>query len=344
MGVSVIPYNQQADPWAYASQGLGNLVGGLQDVWMRKQAGQDIQKLYQSLGQPMPFSSNPMVQQAQLGMAPQFADPFGIKQSQAGYYQQRGNALQNPVPKTQIIEWMDKDSALQKTLVTEDNYNNAVKAIEDAGGSLDTSKTNLQTVNTGEFLSVFNPRTAEIKQTQYPSSRVPSTTVNVTPASASERTAIAETNASMDILDNLKVLFDNPNTRTGPLVGRVDPTLGLIGKTPVEQEDFMAATSAFKNKIIKEITGAQMSEVEANRIMKQVPDITDPPARWMAKWKQSRKNLEMLQARRKEVLKQSGIKVPEESLPTVSTDADYDKLKSGDEFIDAETGKKYRKP
>jgi hypothetical protein len=170
-----------------------------------------------------------------------------------------------------------------------------------------------QLTDTGDVKSVFNPETGQVEKTNIPSSKVASTTVNVSPASASERTAIAETNTSMDILDNLKVLFDNPKTRTGPLVGRIDPILGVIGKTSMEQEDFMAATSAFKNKIIKEITGAQMSEPEAKRIMKQVPDIGDVPKRWLAKWNQSRKNLEMLQARRKEVLKQSGIKVPEGS-------------------------------
>jgi len=131
------------------------------------------------------------------------------------------------------------------------------------------------------------------------------------PASPAERTAIAETNASIDSLNNIKSLFDNALTRTGPIVGRADPILGIFGWTSQEQEDFMAATSAFKNNVIKEITGAQMSEIEAVRIMKQVPDITDPAARWKAKWGQSLKNLEFLQKRRREVLEASGVRVPE---------------------------------
>lgn len=130
------------------------------------------------------------------------------------------------------------------------------------------------------------------------------------PAAAAERTAIAKTRASIDALDNLKTLFDSAQTETGPIVGRIAPTKGLFGLTTKEQESFMAATSAFKNAIIKEITGAQMSEVEAKRIMKQVPDITDPPARWQAKWEQSKKNLEFLQKRRLEILRQSGVRVP----------------------------------
>ncbi len=133
------------------------------------------------------------------------------------------------------------------------------------------------------------------------------------PASASERTAIAETRASIDALDNLKTLFDSPQTKTGPIVGRISPTAGLIGRTTQEQEDFMAATSTFKNSVIKDITGAQMSEPEAKRIMKQIPDITDPPARWNAKWRQTQKNLKAIQRRRAEVLKQSGLRAPGES-------------------------------
>lgn len=134
--------------------------------------------------------------------------------------------------------------------------------------------------------------------------------INLGKASPTERTSIAETRASVDALNNIKELYDSAKTRTGPIVGRLDPILGLFGLTKQEQEDFMAATSTFRNRIIKEITGAQMSEVEAKRILKQVPQETDPPARWEAKWRQSKKNLEMLQKRRLEILQQSGLQVP----------------------------------
>ncbi len=134
--------------------------------------------------------------------------------------------------------------------------------------------------------------------------------INLGRASPTERTSIAETRASIDALNNIKELYENAKTRTGIVVGRLDPVLGAFGLTTDEQEDFMAATSAFRNQIIKEITGAQMSEVEAKRILKQVPQEKDPPARWEAKWRQSKKNLEMLQKRRLEILQQSGLQVP----------------------------------
>lgn len=131
------------------------------------------------------------------------------------------------------------------------------------------------------------------------------------PASPTERTALAKGRASIDALDNMKSLYDNARTKTGPIVGRTSPIAGLVGMTTDEQESFMAATSAFKNQVIKDITGAQMSEVEAQRIMKQIPDIIDPPARWLAKWQQTQKNLKDIQKRSEEVLRQSGIRVPE---------------------------------
>ncbi len=137
--------------------------------------------------------------------------------------------------------------------------------------------------------------------------------------SASERTAIAETESSLANLENLKTLFDKTTTVTGPIEGRIKPIAGLFGLTTDEQEAFMAATSAFKNAVIKQITGAQMSEQEADRIMKQVPDITDPRVRWLAKYGQTKKNLQTLQKKRLSIIKQAGIKTPTITRPVRPT-------------------------
>jgi hypothetical protein len=134
--------------------------------------------------------------------------------------------------------------------------------------------------------------------------------INLGRSTGGERTAIAEGEATLGVLDTLEELFKNKNTRTGPVVGRIDPIKGLVGFTSQEQEEFMAATSAFKNQVIKAITGAQMSEPEAKRIMKQIPDTTDPPDRWKAKFKATKRNMERLQIKRSEVLKRSGITSP----------------------------------
>ncbi len=137
--------------------------------------------------------------------------------------------------------------------------------------------------------------------------------------SASERTAIAETESSLANLENLKTLFDKTTTVTGPIEGRIKPIAGLFGLTTDEQEAFMAATSAFKNAVIKQITGAQMSEQEADRIMKQVPDIIDPPVRWQAKYEQTKKNLQTLQQKRLSIIKQAGVKTPTITRPRTPT-------------------------
>jgi hypothetical protein len=122
---------------------------------------------------------------------------------------------------------------------------------------------------------------------------------------ASERTKIAEYEGSIGALNNLLELFDP--SFVGPVTGRLAPTTGLLGMTSAEQEQFMAATSAFKNAIIKQITGAAMGEDEAQRILKQVPEITDPPARWKAKWQESKKNVVMLRDMQLDVMRRSGV-------------------------------------
>ncbi len=129
-------------------------------------------------------------------------------------------------------------------------------------------------------------------------------------STAAERTALAETEANIDALDNLETLFKKPGVQTGPVVGRVNPLTGLAGLTSPEQEDFMAASASFKNFVIQEITGAQMSEAEVGRIEGQIPLVTDPPARWKAKMKLTRRNLKVIQKRRQQVLEKSGITNP----------------------------------
>jgi hypothetical protein len=136
------------------------------------------------------------------------------------------------------------------------------------------------------------------------------------PISPSERTAIAEGEAAIDSLNNIGSLFDE--AFVGPVAGRVGTTGELFGLNPEKQSQFIAATAAFKNQIIKEITGAQMSEIEARRILKQVPDENNPPTVWKARWEQSIRNIERLQKRRIEILRRTFKEKPESDLSTLS--------------------------
>ena len=151
----------------------------------------------------------------------------------------------------------------------------------------------------------------ELVSKGYIEGKIPTSLVNINlgkPASASERTSIAENRAAVDSLNNLNTLFKT--SYVGPIAGRAGTALDIFGGNKQARSEFIAATAAFKNQVIKEITGAQMSEPEAKRIMKQIPDVNNPPSVWKARHKQSIKNLVMLRKRKLEVLAQSGMIVP----------------------------------
>jgi hypothetical protein len=95
-------------------------------------------------------------------------------------------------------------------------------------------------------------------------------------------------------LDRLSEMFEKGGKAfVGPVAGRWET---LKQQTPGFEPNktyanFKAATDAFKNSVIKAVTGAAMSEPEARRIMGQIPDVTDKPDVWTAKAEQTRKNL-----------------------------------------------------
>ncbi len=170
----------------------------------------------------------------------------------------------------------------------------------------------LRPISTGEVTSVFDPTTGQITPTQFPSPRVPSTTINLAP---SEREAIASNLATDDALNNLRNLVDA--NFVGPIKGTVGGIKDIFGLNTPQESEFRAATSTFRNQVIKEITGAQMSEKEATRILKQVPQEKDPPSVWLAKWNQSKKNLERIRVRRAEVQKRA--KITQQRTPQAQT-------------------------
>lgn len=160
----------------------------------------------------------------------------------------------------------------------------------------------LRAISTGEVTSVFDPTTGRISPTRFPSPRVPSTTINLAP---SEREAIATNLATDDALNDLRNLVDA--NFVGPIKGIKGGIKDIFGLNTPQESEFRAATSAFRNQVIKEITGAQMSEREATRILKQVPQEKDPPTVWLAKWNQSKKNLGRIRKRREQVQKRARI-------------------------------------
>jgi len=85
----------------------------------------------------------------------------------------------------------------------------------------------------------------------------------------------------------------------GPVAGRwAEGKIGLPGvDVPEDLARFFADTATLKNATVKAITGAQMSEPEAKRIMKQIPVFTDKKSVWQAKAKATAENLNFLRQR-----------------------------------------------
>ena len=122
------------------------------------------------------------------------------------------------------------------------------------------------------------------------------------PGNLGQRTI--EQEGTLDALGRLKEMFDQgAKEDIGPAEGRARKAGQQVpgGAFVTERfANFDAATRAFQNSMIKAITGAQMSEPEAQRIMGQIPNVTDNAMVWQAKYDQSVKNLEDLERRTRE--------------------------------------------
>ncbi len=92
----------------------------------------------------------------------------------------------------------------------------------------------------------------------------------------------------------------------GPLQGRWNDLMAntpefarkLIGYTgSPELSDFRVANAHLLNAVVKFITGAQMSEQEAERIKREVPHTDQNPEDWKAAYAQTLRNVEMMKQR-----------------------------------------------
>jgi hypothetical protein len=85
----------------------------------------------------------------------------------------------------------------------------------------------------------------------------------------------------------------------GPIQGRI--TKGHIElpgfEVPQDLADFAAKTAIIRNATIKATTGMAMGDKEAERIMEQIPELTDKPAVWLANAQATIKNLSDIRAK-----------------------------------------------
>ena len=120
---------------------------------------------------------------------------------------------------------------------------------------------------------------------------------NALPASTNAKIAEYEnsTRKIVDLEKSYKPAF------IGPIEGRYEKSKasGILSfmpffKTPEGYGEFAALNADLKNSVIKLITGAQMGQQEAERILQQVPVETDKPEIWEAKYKTTKANAEFL--------------------------------------------------
>lgn len=125
----------------------------------------------------------------------------------------------------------------------------------------------------------------------------------------------------------VKEIEDNyDDSFVGPVAGRLNTLKQTFDKTATDKRGkFITGLSSYRNAAIKAITGAQMSEPEAKRIMKQLPNEKMSKTDFKAKLRISSKLLEQgLEKRRKQLQKGGFTGVPSTKkateLPIGSTD------------------------
>src|SRR6266545_3392705 len=97
----------------------------------------------------------------------------------------------------------------------------------------------------------------------------------------------------------------------GPLAGRIGSVVSATTgfKDDPKRADFIAQAAVYKNRLVKFITGAQMSEIETKRLINEIPDVNDPPATFEAKRRVADKNLAYVVAAYQKNMRQAGVRV-----------------------------------
>lgn len=127
-------------------------------------------------------------------------------------------------------------------------------------------------------------------------------------ASPAERKEITELAANEARLSGIEMLYKPEYV--GPITGRA----GMLreeytGQISPDEAEFRSRVKSYNNYLIKQITGAQMSEKEADRIKGESPQLNLPPVTFDARLRQSRENNVLLQYKTRMILEQTGVDV-----------------------------------
>ena len=121
------------------------------------------------------------------------------------------------------------------------------------------------------------------------------------PQTGTQRQQTSENTAVLAGLTRLRELTAAPGSLAawvGPVRGRTNTAKLVTPGIDVDPQmaEFFAEVAAIKNRMIRAITGAQMSEPEARRIMAQLPDVNQKPGVFVARMAATERNLEALNA------------------------------------------------
>jgi len=312
MQVLPLPQNNGIGMGAGIESILGQLMQRKQLEYQRtqqQQAGQQLSSLAQSLGMNLPQGidfNNPQAQQVlgqlmsqqlqnQGALAEQRAkptNPLSTDELLAGLLQ-----IENP---TQIQQ---KQIEMLKELKAKSGTNVTVNNVE---GQIAPYESQVSIIKDQLSKEGKNPDDYNIIPAVSPAGRMYPDVKQKPVAGEASQKEIAGTVATDEALNNLETLFEENNV--GPVKGRLSRVYDVFGKNSLQTSSFLSATTQLKNQVIREITGAQMSEAEAVRIMAQIPSENDPPTVWKAKVDETRKNLKRIRDSRDMVQSNLGMK------------------------------------
>lgn len=122
---------------------------------------------------------------------------------------------------------------------------------------------------------------------------------------AGEREALATDTASIEGLQRLGALY-KPEF-VGPVRGHLGEFNAKTGMITPGEAQFRASVAEVTNTTIRALTGSALSTNEQDRIIRQIPAVTDQPVVFEAKMKQTMANLRTLAERRREILTNTGV-------------------------------------
>ena len=162
------------------------------------------------------------------------------------------------------------DERLEETLIETGRHNRAMEA---RGGAAGGGNPYFIPIQTGQGIVPFNTRSG---QWDDPNRR------DLRPGMTAEQD-LTRSQAVLGTLRNIEQEF-NP-AWVGPIKGRYKTMqIALVGERGEQGLAALQATTAqLANTVINLRTGAQMSEPEAQRILKEIPDFNLPPDVFMAK-------------------------------------------------------------